>query len=72
MLGAQVRMKWGRNKGQVGTVTLIKDDAVYVDFNREVLVNEGFGSYTLYPDGYWSKMSDVDIVVDRCYNSIIN
>ena len=68
----KVRVMAGRNKGEVGTVTSIKGDAVYVDFNRKVLVNEGFGIVADYPDGYWIKkdfIKEVDNYTKRSYNA---
>ena len=58
----KVRVLVGRNKGQVGNVTSVAKDAVYVDFNRQTLVNEGFGSLANYPDGYWVNKKNVEPV----------
>lgn len=57
-----VRVLWGRNKGQVGVIKNETNDAVYVYFNRKVLVNEGFGSMAYYEDGYWLKKEFVEEV----------
>ncbi len=63
-VGTRVRVSTGRNAGQVGQVTHFNDDntVVYVDFNRMINVNEGFGSYDMYPDGYWVAIRTVSSV----------
>ena len=61
-VGTRVRVGTGRNAGQVGTVTANKNGIVYVDFNRMINVNEGFGSMELYPDGYWIDARRVEVV----------
>ena len=61
-VGTRVRVGTGRNAGQVVTVTANKDGIVYVDFNRMINVNEGFGSMELYPDGYWIDSRRVEVV----------
>lgn len=61
-VGTKVRVQTGRNAGQIGKVTAVNDGVVYVDFNRMINVNEGFGSYNMYPDGYWLAVKNVEIV----------
>lgn len=56
-----VKVLVGRNAGEVGTITLIEQEhnSVYVDFNRQILVNEGFGSMANYDDGYHVHFSNL-------------
>ncbi len=63
-IGTRVRVQTGRNAGEVGTVKHTNDsgDVVYVDFDRMVNVNEGFGSYDMYPDGYWIAVNKVELL----------
>ena len=59
----KVKVNAGRNRGQVGTVrSESKDGSVYVDFNRKILIDEGFGSMSNYEDGYWVKKEFVEYV----------
>lgn len=58
----RVRVLVGRNKGQIGKVARETASAMYVDFNRLILVNEGFGSLASYPDGYWVSKQNVEAV----------
>ena len=55
-----VRVLVGRNKGQVGRAVSETETAVYVDFNRKILVNEGFGSMAYYDDAYWVDKKNVE------------
>jgi len=59
MIDTQVIANTGRNKGQVGTVTGVAPGAVWVDFNRLLRVNEGFGSVSVHPDAYWVLIENV-------------
>lgn len=59
-IGTRVRVKVGRNSGETGIVANIQNQLVYVDFNRGILINEGFGSCTEYPDGYWVNINNVE------------
>ena len=56
----QVKVLTGRNKGQYGTITNINEDVVYVYFNREITVNEGFGNFSTQPDGYWINKENIE------------
>ena len=54
-IGDKVKVLVGRNKDEIGTISLVRADNVCVDFNRKLLVNEGFGSMANYEDFYWVK-----------------
>lgn len=58
---SKVVVHLGRNNGEIGTVIKFSDNrsSVYVDFNRLINVNEGFGSLALYPDAYWIPLDFV-------------
>lgn len=58
----KVRVLVGRNRGQVGRATSDTASAVYVNFDRKILVNEGFGSMAYYEDGYWVNKKNVEPV----------
>lgn len=55
MIKKRVIVKSGRNKGDIGIVIAQagSSDNYLVDFGRNILVNEGFGSFNEYPDQYW-------------------
>lgn len=57
----RVRMRWGRNAGEVGRVLSADPDRdlYYIDFNRMVGTQDGD-----FPDAYWSK-SDGFEIIDR-------
>lgn len=61
--GTKVRVLFGRNAGEVGKVTISSETGTeyYVDFNRNIIVNEGFGSTSEYPDGYWVPQKYIEI-----------
>lgn len=59
-VGTRVKVTTGRNAGQWGTIAAEIETCYYVDFNRMIAVNEGFGSMANYPDGYWVKKEFVE------------
>ena len=61
-IGSKVKVSIGRNKGEIGIAKRIEGDNVYVDFNRSINVNEGFGSVSMYPDGYWVNVKYVEVI----------
>ena len=66
--GTRVRVTTGRNAGEVGTVTSTEHSPngvllVFVDFDRMIDVNEGYGSVNMYPDAYWVLANDIKEVI---------
>lgn len=64
-IGAKVRVKTGRNSGEVGVVKHLNENGTvaYVDFDRYILVTEwGSRDGDMYPDGYWIAVDYVTAV----------
>jgi hypothetical protein len=61
-VGTKVKVTTGRNKGEIGVIKSVTEYSVYVDFGRQILVYEGFGSNAYYPDGYWVLPKFVEVV----------
>ena len=57
-----VRVLAGHRTGQRGTVVKEVGKDCWVDFNRKVLVNEGFGSMKYYPDACWVRKTNLELV----------
>jgi|SaaInlStandDraft_4_1057021.scaffolds.fasta_scaffold03903_3 hypothetical protein len=61
----QVTVRSGRNKGQVGTIiSKIRGTTgkklFLIDFNRNIMIDEGFGSINEYPDTYWVAKKNLE------------
>lgn len=61
MTKVKVKALFGRNYGKIGVVKSEDSDYYYVNFG-EVYVNEGFGSYGMYPDSYWIKKDRCEVI----------
>jgi hypothetical protein len=67
-IGTRVQVTTGRNAGEVGNVINTERTPngvllVYIDFDRMINVNEGYGSVNMYPDGYWVSVNDIKEVI---------
>lgn len=62
-LGSRVKVEFGRNCGEVGTLKAISDDGkiAYVDFGRMITVYEGAGSSSTYQDAYWVPLTKLTV-----------